>query len=138
MPTESCLEESPDGFLRGLEEFNQGQYFESHKTLEELWIAEPRDVRRLYQGILQIGVAFHHLRAGRYQPVVSLLQRGTGYLRPFAPHCMGVDIEQLLIAAGRCLCEAKDLGPEGLKDFDWALVPQIEIGHSHRSARIVI
>jgi len=30
--------------------------------LELLWRAERRDVRRLYQGILQIGVAFHHLR----------------------------------------------------------------------------
>ena len=33
--------------------------FEQHETLELLWRAERRDIRYLYQGILQIGVAFH-------------------------------------------------------------------------------
>lgn len=134
MPTDACREGPPDGLLQGIEEFNQGLFFECHETLEDLWVAEPRDIRRLYQGILQISVAFHHLRAGRYRPVVSLLRRGSGYLRPFTPHCQGVDVEHLFVAADRCLREAKALGPECLVDFDWALVPQIEIecGEFHR------
>ena len=128
MPSDTCLEGPSEGLLRGIEEFNQGQYFECHETLEDLWMAEPRDIRRLYQGILQVGVAFHHLRAGRYRPVVTLLQRGSGYLRPFAPHCVGIDVEHLLADGDRCLCEVKRLGPEGLDDFDWTLVPRIGIG----------
>ena len=96
MPPDACLESPPDGLIQGIEEFNQGRFYECHETLEDLWMAEPRDIRQLYQGILQIGVAFHHLRAGRYQPVVTLLQRGSEYLRPFAPSCMRVDVEHLL------------------------------------------
>lgn len=111
----------------GIEEFNEGAFFECHETLEDLWMAELRPVRRLYQGILQIGVAFHHLKAGRYRPVVTLLQRGCGYLEPFAPTCMAVDVAALQADATRCLAEVKRLGPDGLGDFDRALIPKIEM-----------
>jgi hypothetical protein len=111
--------------LIGLEEFNQGKFFECHDTLEELWMAEPRPIRRLYQGILQIGVAFYHLQSNRYRAVIYLLRRGSGYLKPFAPNCMGIDIDQLLLEAGRCLTAVNGLGPERMGEFDWSLVPKI-------------
>jgi predicted metal-dependent hydrolase len=91
-------------------------------------MAEPRPIRRLYQGILQIGVAFYHLRRGRYLPVVTLLERGSGYLQPYAPQCMGVDVAQLLADVDRCLAEVQRLGPERVGEFDWAMVPRVEIG----------
>ena len=58
----SCDEPPPAQLLEGIAQFNRGELFEQHETLELLWRAERRDVRHLYQGILQIGVAFHHLR----------------------------------------------------------------------------
>ncbi len=64
-PTRSVAgwdEPPPPALLAGIEQFNAGEYWECHETLETLWRAEPRPVRDLYQGILQIGVAFHHLR----------------------------------------------------------------------------
>lgn len=90
-------------------------------------MADQRPIRRLYQGILQIGVAFYHLRAARHRPVVTLLRRGSKYLEPFAPLYMGVDIAGLLDGTARCLAEVEKLGPERLNDFDWSLVPKIEI-----------
>jgi predicted metal-dependent hydrolase len=114
--------------LAGIEQFNRGLFFECHETLEALWLAEPRPVRHLYQGILQIGVAFYHLKAGRYRPVLTLLERGSGYLRPFAPRCMDVDVARFLNDAARCLAQVKRLGPDELGDFDLSLIPRIEIG----------
>jgi len=89
-------------------------------------MAEAGPLRELYQGILQIGVAFHHLQAGRFRPVVALLRQGRRYLRSFAPTCMGVPVKALLVAATRCLDEVQRLGPDGLDKFDWSLVPKIE------------
>jgi predicted metal-dependent hydrolase len=117
----------PAGLLKGIEQFNRGEYFECHETLEDLWRAESRPVRGLYQGILQIGVALYHLRANRYRSVVTLLERGSGYLQPFAPQHMGVNVALLLAEADRCLDEVKHLGPDGLSGFDWSLIPRIEI-----------
>ena len=127
MSSEPCLAPPPLGLLKGVEEFNLGDFYECHDTLEELWMAEPGAVRRLYQGVLQIGVAFYHLGRGRYRPVVTLLERGSGYLRPFAPVCMGLDVDGLITGAARCLAEVRRLGPEGLNDFDWLLVPKIKM-----------
>jgi hypothetical protein len=90
-------------------------------------MAEPRPIRHLYQGILQIGVAFHHLKRNRYRPVCTLLARGSGYLQPFAPACMGVDVDHLLAAAARCLSEVERLGPDNLGRFDWSLIPRIKL-----------
>jgi predicted metal-dependent hydrolase len=122
-----CQEPPSPTLLVGVEEFNRGEFFECHETLEALWMAEQRPVRRLYQGILQIGVAFHHLRAGRNRAAVFLLRRGSNYLQPFAPICMNVDVAQLLSAAGHCLAEIERLGPEGVGEFDWSLAPQIRM-----------
>jgi predicted metal-dependent hydrolase len=113
--------------LQGLEEFNRGEYIECHESLERLWMSEQRPIRQLYQGILQIGVAFHHLREQRYQPVVTLLERGCGYLEPFAPACMDVDISTLLASCARCLAEVKRLGQDGMNEFDWSLVPTMSL-----------
>ena len=122
------LVDPPPELREGIEQFNRGQYFECHETLEDLWKAEPGPVRKLYQGILQIGVALHHVRAGHYRAAVTLLERGSGYLQPFAPVHMQVNVAHLLAGAARCLAEVRRLGPDGLRDFDWTLVPEIEIG----------
>jgi predicted metal-dependent hydrolase len=130
MSAAGCLEPPPPGLLTGIEEFNSGAFFECHETLEVLWMAESRPLRTLYKGILQIGVAFYHLRAGRHRPVVTLLKRGMGYLQPFAPRCMGVDVADLLEKAAGCLAEVQRLGPDRLNEFDWSLVPAIDVHQS--------
>lgn len=117
----------PPELLQGIAEFNRGEFYQCHDTLEEIWARESQPIRYLYQGILQIGVAFYHLRAQRYRPVVSLLTSGSSYLTPFAPVCMGVNVSNLLDGAAHCLNHVQQLGPERLNDFDWSLVPRIEI-----------
>src|SRR6266550_478219 len=111
-----CDEAPPPLLLQGIAQFNRGEYFEQHETLELLWRAEPRDVRRLYQGILQIGVAFYHLRRRNHHGTVYMLTRGPRYLAPFAPRCQGVDVEALVADAARALGEVERLGPDRLAE----------------------
>jgi uncharacterized protein len=113
--------------LEGIDQFNRGEYFEQHETLELLWRAEPREVRKLYQGILQIGVAFHHLRRLNHHGTVYMLTRGSGYLGPFAPQCQGVDVQRLLHDASVALREVERLGPHRLDEFDWHLAPTVHL-----------
>jgi predicted metal-dependent hydrolase len=117
----------PAALRAGIEQFNRGEYFECHETLEALWLAEPTSLRRLYQGILQVGVALHHLRAGNYRGASGLLARGRGHLEAFAPRCLGVDVASLLVATRRCEVELAALGPTRIAEFDWRLAPRIEV-----------
>ena len=122
-----CDEPPPPNLIEGIAQFNRGEYFEQHETLELLWRAERRDVRRLYQGILQIGVAFHHLRRRNHHGTVYMLTRGAGYLTPFGPRCQGVNVERLLKDAAAALAEVERLGPQRLAEFDWRLAPKVEL-----------
>ena len=123
----SCDEPPPQALLEGIAQFNRGEFFEQHETLELLWRAERRDIRYLYQGILQIGVAFHHLRKRNHHGTVYMLTRGPRYLAPFAPRCQRVDVQALLDAAAAALREVERLGPDRLAEFDWALAVRVRM-----------
>ena len=123
-----CCEEAPPcELVDAIAQFNRGEFFEQHETLELLWRAEPRDIRYLYQGILQIGVAFHHLRRLNHHGTVYMLTRGPRYLAPFAPRCQGVDVAALLRDAAAALQAVERLGPARLAEFDWKLVPRVRL-----------
>ena len=123
----SCDEPPPPLLLEGIAQFNRGEFFEQHETLELLWRAETRNIRYLYQGILQIGVAFHHLRKQNHHGTVYMLTRGQSYLAPFAPRCQRVDVQALLDAAAAALREVNRLGADRLAEFDWNLTPKVRV-----------
>jgi predicted metal-dependent hydrolase len=124
---EPCKDAPPPRLLQGIRLFNEGQYFEQHEVLELLWRDERRPVRALYQGILQIGVAFHHLRRRNHHGTIYMLTRGSAYLRPFAPVCQQVDVQALLDAAERARAEVERLGPARLEEFNWSLAPTVRL-----------
>jgi predicted metal-dependent hydrolase len=113
--------------LEGIAQFNRGEYFEQHETLEILWRAEPRPIRRFYQGVLQIGLALFQLRRRNYHGTVYMLTRGCAYLRPFAPTCQGVNVAALLHDAGETLKIVEALGPGRLDEYDWRLAPRVTL-----------
>src|SRR5947207_2759656 len=123
----SCDEPAPRALLDAIAQFNRGEFFEQHETLELLWRAEPRDIRYLYQGILQIGVAFHHLRKLNHHGTVYMLTRGSNYLRPFAPACQRVDVQALLDDAAVARREVERLGRSRLAEFDWQLAVKVRL-----------
>ena len=115
----------PDLALKGIEEFNRGEFYECHEYLEEAWMQEKRRVRFLYQGILQVGVGFYHLRNGNWRGATGLLRNGTVRLREFEPETLGLDVARLIRESERCLRELEELGRERIGDFDQALVPKV-------------
>ena len=116
----------PDLALKGIEEFNRGEFYECHEYLEEAWMQEPGRVRFLYQGILQVGVGFYHLQNGNWRGATGLLRNGTVRLKEFEPVTLGVDVAKLVRESERCLRELESLGRERIDDFDRSGVPKVE------------
>jgi len=125
LPTQRCSEGPSLGLLQGIAEFNRGEYFECHETLEAMWIEETDPLRYLYQGILQIGVGFYHLQRRNHRGAVALLQRGIRLLQPFVKGCLGVDVARLIREAEYCRDLLLALGPDRLHEFDTSLIPQV-------------
>src|SRR5438552_10052846 len=122
-----CGEPPPDALRRGIEQFNAGEFFEQHETLELLWRATRAPVRGLYHGILQIGVGFHHWRNGNHHGASVLINEGIARLAPFAPACQGVDVTALLSDATAARVELRRLGPERMKEYDLTRAPKIRL-----------
>lgn len=86
----------PSAFWQGVEQFNQGQFYACHDTLEALWMEAADPPKSLYQGILQIAVALYHLSNCNWRGAVILLGEGMSRLRPYQPDYASINIEDLL------------------------------------------
>jgi predicted metal-dependent hydrolase len=126
-PHDRCHDPPPPGLVEGVRLFNAGQFYECHEVLEDIWHAEREPIRYLYQGILQIGVGFHHWRNGNFRGAHLLLTDGIDKVRRFTPGCMAVDTDALVEQAAACLEQLFALGPEQMRTFDWSHVPHIAI-----------
>lgn len=124
-----CSEPLPEGVLHGIEEFNAGEYFEQHETLERVWRAETRPVRDLYRGILQIGLAFFQLERRNVDGAIKMFERAFRWLQPFRPACQGIDIDRLLADAHTVYDEVKRLGPDHVGEMDPSAFPRIHLSN---------
>lgn len=82
--------------LKGIEEFNQRQFFECHETLEEIWQEDHGDDRAFYQGIIQIAAGYYKLEQGVPAGALKLWRTGMDKLENYAPVHLGVNVESLL------------------------------------------
>lgn len=127
-PTRACCDRAPTPeMLYAFGQFNRGEYWEQHETLETIWRAETdATIRNFYKGILQIGVGFHHLRKGNYNGVIKVLGRGINYLKPYAPECYGVDVARLIAEASAVYWQARE--KEKLEPRDLQIeLPQVHV-----------
>lgn len=118
----------PLKLLEGIGQFNRGEYYECHETLEDIWRDEQGKIRDLYKGILQIGVAIFHAKRSNLNGAMRLVSSGMELLAPFAPECMGIDVTDLLQSAGRFRDELNKIVPGRLapaSDFPPEAIPVI-------------
>lgn len=104
-------------FLHGVALFNAGQFYQQHDVFEQQWREEPRPIRQLYQGVLQIGVALHQVEKGNYRGAVKMLRRGLPRLRNLPPVCQTLDVATLRRSARAVHDQLVALGPERMADF---------------------
>jgi len=123
-----CSEPAPPELVKAIHEFNAGEFFEQHETLELLWRATPGEIRHLYEGILQIGVGMHHLFKNRnFHGAAVKLDHGIRLLEAFPDVCHGVDVARLRRDATRAREHLLELGPQALDNFDRERTPRVHL-----------
>ena len=104
-----------DLIRQGIELFNQGEFFACHEVLEQAWLGAHDERKFFIQGLIQIAVAFYHLRRGNTVGAERLLSAGVGKLQSNAAAQVWIESAALLtevapvlraLQAGTAACDA--------------------------------
>jgi predicted metal-dependent hydrolase len=123
---ESCLQPLSAEARRGLEEFNRGEYFEAHESLEFAWKADSSPARELYRAVLQVAVAYYQILRGNYNGAMKMFLRNHQWIDPLPDHCRGIDVAQLRKEAREVHDLVVSLGPERIGEFDKTLLRPVQ------------
>ena len=111
---------------KGIELFNDGEYWLAHEALEEAWLDEGGEARNLYKAILQAGVVYLFVERGNYRGALKVYGRCWRWLEAIPDRCKGLDIGQLKEDLKAVVGEVRRLGPDGLDGFDQSLLKPIK------------
>ncbi|NJO47595.1 MAG: DUF309 domain-containing protein [Oscillatoriales cyanobacterium RM2_1_1] len=107
----------PLEFWQGVKEFNRGDFYACHDTLEALWMEAMEPDKRFYQGILQIAVGLYHLSNQNWNGAVMLLGEGISRLNPYQPEYFEIQVTLLITQAADLLRALQQAGADQVGDF---------------------
>jgi hypothetical protein len=123
------MEELPLQFWQAVQEFQQGEFYGCHDTLEALWIEAQEPDKTFFQGILQLAVGCYHLGNQNWRGAVILLGEGINRLSSYAPEYGEIDVEHLLSTSADLLHYLQTLGPERVAECS-------EVGSGQFTSRV--
>jgi hypothetical protein len=119
----------PPDFQHAVTLFNQQAFFECHEVLEDLWRPLPAGPEKQFlQGLLQVGVGFHHLQNSNYAGAKNLLTAGVEKLAAVSAqnaYQPPITLAPLLTTSQQALSLLLQLGPERMHEFPANLIPRI-------------
>ena len=90
-----ALDSAQELFVKGVELFNRGEFFEAHEAMEEaMELADDADWE-FYLGLLRAAVANHKLAQGEISSAILHLQAALRYLGPYSDRYQGLKLREL-------------------------------------------
>lgn len=123
---EVCREPLSAAALLGLEEFNKGNYYDAHEHLEDAWKEDTGEGRDLYRAILQVAVSYLQIERSNYAGAIKMILRSRQWFTPLPDICRGVNVGLLQNDAENVYNILKELGPDGISDFDITTLKPVE------------
>jgi predicted metal-dependent hydrolase len=87
-------EDYPETYLKGIQCFNEGQYFECHELLESLWLETGGMREVFYQALIQSAVAIYHLQGNNIWGALSLYQAALDKFSKVPDLYMGLSVRE--------------------------------------------
>jgi len=112
---------------KGIKLFNMGEFYKAHDPLELAWMDTQSPERDLYQGILQIGLAYFQISRGNYRGAIKMFIRGQRNLKPLGDTLLGVDINKLRADADVVEKAIRLLGPDQITELDRRLIKPVPL-----------
>lgn len=115
-------------YLKGIDYFNDCEFFEAHEIWEELWADMEGPSRKFFQGLIQVAVCLHHFGNGNIRGAKKLYHSSTTYLEAYRPVHADLDVDKLLAELERCCAEILASTEEYPKiEMDPETIPEIHL-----------
>ena len=111
-------------YLRGIDHFNRGEYFEAHEVWEDFWVEVMDERKGFLHGLVQAAVTLHHALRNNYGGARSLYQRMVNNLALYKPSYFGLDVQTFLERMSACCAPVWEEPP---RPIDPARVPKIAL-----------
>lgn len=127
--TDNSPEEYDTLYRKGIEYFNECEFFEAHEVWEELWTEYRGPARRFYQGLIQSAVALHHFGNGNIRGARKVYDSSLTYLQDYRPHYLGLDLDAFLRQYEACFADVL-ASTEEFPQIEIVpdLIPEIHLG----------
>lgn len=90
----------PEELIRFVDLVREERFWDSHEVLEDPWREAGSD---FYHGLILFASAFVHAKRGNAHGIGAQLRKALPYLDAHRPFYLGVDVEELIVHARRCL-----------------------------------
>jgi hypothetical protein len=112
--------------IKGIQLFNQKKFFAAHEELELAWRDEKEEIRDLYRGILQIGVAYYHIQHRNFSGAQKMFVRAEKWLGPYSGYFMNINIGKLKNDATKISRLLRNGELDDINTSDGTIFPGIE------------
>jgi uncharacterized protein len=119
-----------EAFIKGIEQFNRGEFFDCHDTWEDVWNDTVGASKLFYQGMIQVAVGYYHALNGNFIGAEHLFSRAVSKLDAFLPSHAGINLTELLPAVHGHLSTARDILRGEPAAFDERSIPRIAFSSS--------
>jgi predicted metal-dependent hydrolase len=120
-------------FIRGLNEFNSKNFYDSHEHFEDIWTNYVIEDRLFIQALIQLAVAYFHISNDNKNGAISLFKKTIGKLDNY------IDSNKLILNINDVIKSTHESYQhlqliDNMNEFNWKLAPKLEFNHdsTHR------
>ncbi len=89
--------------VKGVDEFNKGEFYDAHETLEDYWNTLQGDEKELVQSIIQAAVAYYHFGRDNRVGARKLMLRAVARAESVPEGTLGIETRPYLEAIKQSL-----------------------------------
>ncbi|MCF6092467.1 DUF309 domain-containing protein [Microaerobacter geothermalis] len=115
----------PEEYYLFFQKFNEGEYYECHDLLEEIWMGQKQN--KYLQGMLQMTVGIYHFEYGNIKGARLMLESGKQYLLPYRPFYWGVNVDEVIQFIDQCLSVLPEKDSISLEEVKKIPFPAIQL-----------
>jgi len=117
----------PERYLKGIELFNEQEYYECHEVLEDIWHESVGKEKLFYQGLIQSAVGIFHYQNSNFIGARSVVRNAHKKFVQVPDFYMGLDVAAFVAKMKKLFAGLEASGTENPAPIDESLIPTIRL-----------